>query len=417
MVPATAAADSLVYIAGGNVWLTTTDGARQFQVTSDGGWDYASQSDTGVLVASKGTALYRLAPTGEVLGRLSTVTTFPFYGPYDPQVSPDGRRVAYGYYHQGSGVSSGVMYTNTDGTSIPDAPLHSGWMWPAWIDNEYTLHSERPNALSETLIVRGVGEPNNVGRTWDENNGHNLYDADIKPGVIVGVANDGADLNVYRYTGEPGAEPSTIEGCASYTGPTGKFESPSLSPDGRTVVWNEGDGVWIGALADLSGGCAPSQNGRLLIPGGRFPDWGGAAVPPARVPAPPPGGGAAPTPPPPPAPLPPVAKPRGSQAAPITLAGSTKLARALSKGLVVQVGGASGTVRVTASVSAAVAKKAGLGRKAVTVASGSAKARGGKARVTLKFTKAKARKLRRLRSLPLTLRLADGRTKTVTLKN
>ena len=63
---------------------------------------------------------------------------------------------------------------------------------------------------------------------------------------------------------------------------------------------------------------------------------------------------------------------------------SAKLKAALKQGLVVKVTGMSGTVKVTAGISKAVARKAKLGKRAMTVASGSAKAG---ADVRLKFTK------------------------------
>ena len=68
-LPATAHADSISYLKDGNVWLSSADGARQFQVTSDGGYSNASQSDTGVIVATKGHRLYRFARTGRAAQR------------------------------------------------------------------------------------------------------------------------------------------------------------------------------------------------------------------------------------------------------------------------------------------------------------------------------------------------------------
>lgn len=409
-VPAVASADSITYVAGGNVWMATTDGARTYQVTSDGGWTYASQSDTGVLVASKGSSLFRLARTGEVLARLNTIIMGPFHGPYDPQVSPDGTHVAYGYIHQGTSIANGTAYTNTDGSS-PGWTIHTGWTWPAWLDDVTLLHSERPNGGSDALIVRDAGSPNNTGEQWeDEREHHDLYDADIKPGVVVGVGNAGAVLNVYRYAGAAGR--SALDGCMSYTGPAGKFESPTLGAGGRTLFWNEADGIWGAGVPDLAGGCTDGQQGRLIVPGGRFPDWSAADVPPARpVPSPP---GPAPAPAPAPAP-PPVPAPKPALQA--RLAAPVTLAKALRSGFTVTIG-AAGTskVQVTASISGATARKAGLGRKALVVASGSAKPKNGTARVTLRFAKTRVRKLRRLRALALTLKLADGRTATVTLR-
>jgi hypothetical protein len=48
---APAAADSIAYIKDGNVWLSTPDGGRQYQVTSAGGYSYVSQADDGTMIA------------------------------------------------------------------------------------------------------------------------------------------------------------------------------------------------------------------------------------------------------------------------------------------------------------------------------------------------------------------------------
>jgi hypothetical protein len=92
---------------------------------------------------------------------------------------------------------------------------------------------------------------------------------------------------------------------------------------------------------------------------------------------------------------------------------SVKLNAALKQGLIVKVTGVSGTVKVTAGISKAVARKAKLGKKAMTVASGSGKAG---ADMRLKFTKRAAGRLAKLRSVKLTVRVAGGASKDVTLK-
>ena len=102
---ATASADSIAYIKEGNVWLTTPDGARQFQVTTAGGYSDVTQSDDGTIVALNGVRLHKLARDGAVLADFATPVsdTRPagskqFWGPYDPAISPDGTKVAYTYY-------------------------------------------------------------------------------------------------------------------------------------------------------------------------------------------------------------------------------------------------------------------------------------------------------------------------------
>src|SRR4051812_22531442 len=67
-------ADSIAYVnrADGNVYLTTPDGARQYQVTSTGGYSDVSQADDGTMIALKGVQLHRLARDGAVLADFDT---------------------------------------------------------------------------------------------------------------------------------------------------------------------------------------------------------------------------------------------------------------------------------------------------------------------------------------------------------
>ena len=69
---ASASADSIAYIKEGNVWLTTPDGARQFQVTTAGGYSDVTQSDDGTIVALNGVRLHKLARDGAVLADFAT---------------------------------------------------------------------------------------------------------------------------------------------------------------------------------------------------------------------------------------------------------------------------------------------------------------------------------------------------------
>jgi hypothetical protein len=106
-----AAADSISYIKGGDVWLSTPDGARQFQVTTTGGYKSASQSDDGTIVALKGQRIHKLDRLGNVLptARPPSATARTTTSSRTPATSsgrtrstsrPDGKKVAYNWHWQ-----------------------------------------------------------------------------------------------------------------------------------------------------------------------------------------------------------------------------------------------------------------------------------------------------------------------------
>ena len=84
-------ADSIAYIKDGDVWLSTSDGARQYQVTYTGAYADVSQADDGTMIALSGVRLHKLDRAGNVLADFDTPVsdTRPagartFFGPFDP---------------------------------------------------------------------------------------------------------------------------------------------------------------------------------------------------------------------------------------------------------------------------------------------------------------------------------------------
>src|SRR5690349_18624383 len=94
-----AMADSIAYIQGGNVFLSTPDGARKVQVTTSGIYSYVSQADDGTMIAlAPGERLHKLSRDGKVLADFLTPISDgapvaspvnQFHGPFNPQISPD----------------------------------------------------------------------------------------------------------------------------------------------------------------------------------------------------------------------------------------------------------------------------------------------------------------------------------------
>jgi hypothetical protein len=414
-----ASADSIAYVKDGNVFLTTSDGARQFQVTSDGGYSDVSQADDGTMIALHGTNLRKLDRQGTVLADFKTPVSDDrpapaktFYGPFDPAISPDGTKVAYSYYYMTQSQSptcfpptcyttineGGTGYSYSDRMTAWDEPglrKHSGWRFPAWVDNTKLVLSN-PTHLPNDDVVVDIPEGTSVGmlKSWytDAVQGN--------PGVGGGdvsrdqrklafqTGENNSTLSVYSTAGVPSTFRDGYDNpeinpdvCYRYSGATGgQFGIPTFAPAGNKIAFTESDGIHVADVPDFSGGCTltgATQDPPLLIAGATEPDWGPADVPPARQQG---GGGGG-------------AGGQGSTMA-ITVSGK-KLKTALRKGLKVSV-----TVPSAGKLSAAATKK---GKTVATAASKAVKA--GKQSLTLKFSKAARRSLARSRSVKLTVKV------------
>ena len=180
-----ASADSIAYVKDGNVWLSTPDGSRQFQVTSTGGYSDVSQADDGTMIALKGVRLHKLDREGNVLADFDTPVsdTRPapsktFYGPFDPAISPDGTKVAYTYYYMTQSQSptcfpptcfvgineGGTGYSYSDRQTDwkePGLGYHSGWRHPVWIDNDKTMLSNPTHMPNRDIILDSISDGGN----------------------------------------------------------------------------------------------------------------------------------------------------------------------------------------------------------------------------------------------------------------
>jgi hypothetical protein len=318
-------ADSIAYVKDGNVWLSTPDGSRSYQVTFNGGYSDVSQADDGTLVALNGVRLHKLDRAGTVVADFDTPVsdTRPapaktFYGPYDPAISPDGTKVAYTYYYMTQSQSTtcfppecvvainegGTGYSWSDrqtGWDDPALGYHSGWRFPSWVDNDMTMlanptHLPNNDVILDRISDGGNGHGNMV-MNWfsdlvDGNQG--VGGGDIsrdKTKLAFQTGENDATLTVYSVPvfptvwkdGDTEAKPLV---CYRYNGaPGGKFGIPTLSPDGSGVAWAAGDGIHVATVPSFGGGCTTdgaTPAPPLVIAGGSQPDWGPADVPPAR---------------------------------------------------------------------------------------------------------------------------------------
>jgi hypothetical protein len=301
--PAPAAASSLVFVKGGDVWLAAPDGSNERQVTTGGYWDSPSQADDGTILAQRATQLYRMNRQGTALappiGTIFTGAPSTWAGPVGPVVSPDGVNQAYDglivdspYYDPGCNCYVYVHHYSTfwgsaTAFSQPGQTLgQQDYVDPAWIDNSHLLMTSA-GILIDQVATYALGGGDNSLVQWfsdPDSSVQSLNDAAITrtAGALAFIANVsgglGNEIRIYlnpdpAATGQPSDVP--VDTCNIGPNP---FESlrVSFSPDGQQLVYDAPDGIHLVSLSGLPS-CA-GLNDHLIIPGGALPSFGPADV-------------------------------------------------------------------------------------------------------------------------------------------
>lgn len=394
-VPAAASASSIVFVKDNNVWLANPDGSGQYQVTLDGTpaepYSSPSQADNGTIFAIKGSGRYATFHKMKQNGALLAApfeSSAPGTGPLEASISPDGSTAAYSFLtttndyscwpYNCVDVDGRVFFTHSDRFTHweeIEGPNTYGDD-PSWIDNGRIAFANG----SSTLWTDGVG-PEEARQWFDDyetpgsfgHEGQSYRDADVSGQTVALVrVNEGhigdppADgtttVQIYRYTGtgysgDSGVSATCAVRKASSAPPQ---EDPTLSPDGSRVAWQEPDGIWTTSTA-----CGDHT---LIVPGGSEPDWGPANVNP---------------------------EPRADTEPPsVELAGRLPtLRKALRRGI---------RLNVQCSEACSIDSRLFLGER--VVGKGNANLAGpGTGKLTLKFTKAGKKRLKRKRKVKLIL--------------
>ncbi len=307
--PALSISGSLVYLQGGNVWRARADGSGRRRLTRDGTrrnpYSPPTQANNGTILAVRNTSLYRIARTGRLLRRPMRVAAgLRNEGPlhelaFSPAVSPDGKKVdltkalLQGVYDSRTGVSGlnllsvSVEYRNAvSGAKLGERHVPGDYMQsPSWIDNRRLLLFAPYNSFAPQVFV---DTPGASLQPWfdDRLDGDSSFDrkfldegeltrAGDKLALIRGTNVEGdwrnATIEIYAVHGFSGPPTALCSIRPQRGGPLGH---PTWSPDGGSLAWSDGGGIWSSRVDLAAGGCGLVP--RLIVPGGLSPDWGPA---------------------------------------------------------------------------------------------------------------------------------------------
>ena len=248
-----------------------------------------------------------------------------FVGPFDPKVSPDGKRIAYWFGQYTSRYSYACycyLYT---------VESRSAWTWAdhfkPYSEDAFATGIEQPSWLGNDRIFATFPSFYMSAWTWKLDSGHpsqdaqwsfalrdpdgsyrlDLSDGEVSPDGSKVAVTAGGDAttqdqlwlfttNGPLWAGEPPYDnfaqsgPLPAQPDARCAGTVGKIVSPTWSPRADALAFSLADGVYAMPVGNIAASC-DGLSGALIAPGGSQPDWGPAPVDMSQAPAPAPGSG------------------------------------------------------------------------------------------------------------------------------
>lgn len=301
VLPATALADSIVYIDGGNVWSARPDGTARVQLTDGGDWHSPTQADDGTVAAVQGTGpIQVMARDGRPLRSITTPAARSGDGgtfaprPVQLSFSPDGTRIAYAYVASSCPVASScgtiqrsTFYTRSD---VTEATPHAVWgnqfgvSDPEWVTNDRALVF---GGYGSQVSIDDLGPGDYSQKPWM------VPDADQGDGE---VSRDGTRLATtfsygpdtviafFAVKGDVRTElpPAQPDPACSTAPPDERYADPSWSPDSSAVAFASKEGIEVLRFTALGADTCATLPATVLTPTGTSPDWGPADPPAAR---------------------------------------------------------------------------------------------------------------------------------------
>lgn len=314
---APAAADSIVFVKDANVWVAQPDGGAARPLTTDGTpqlpYGSPSQADDGTVLAARGSRLYKLDRQGKqlrVFDSLLTKSTGGAVGPFDVRISPDGTKFAYwlgimsGWYD----YATNIYYTNPQSSvafqsAVDGTPLGTTMFYeePSWLADGRVLLFDSLNGGVPQVVAGGVGTNHNDVTGWfhdldtfrEPDGWHPIGAGELsRSGTRLAVLRAGGTMGAgYEARGKfnsiqlyavSGLGQPPQPGCRLADSDGVELATPSWSPDGGSLTWATTAGIYASPVGPNCEGFVE----RLIVPGGREPDWG-PAEPGATGPAPP----------------------------------------------------------------------------------------------------------------------------------
>jgi hypothetical protein len=177
--------------------------------------------------------------------------------------------VAYHYNNTGSitpGLRTALSHADRQ-TSNDELFNIGGWINPSWIGDGTILMFDGSESFTGDTLIKRIGASGT--EPWFEDSGASLSGGEVDAGVTRLAATDGASIRLYRLTGPPPALPQLR--CV-VSGGTGAYFRPTWSPDGSTLAWQQGNGIYSMPV-NLDTCVGQSE----LVVQGAAPDWGPAA--------------------------------------------------------------------------------------------------------------------------------------------
>lgn len=308
------ASGSIVYIKKGEVWIAHANGSHARQFTKHKyNWFSPSEANNGTIVVAGGLArtnpggtdssgeseIYKFRPNGNQIGKpIPTWGSYsspacPSYGPTSVEVSPDATKIAYGIWSCG-GTSFTALWTPANATKL-DFPHQKvgqmGFYEPHWVNNStFLVSSVGPPLTSARWYIHGVNQADNTGyKGWNVSSmtGTGAQAIINRQGSMLAIFEDDAanwtdgkprHVNLWIWTGAHIPDNWTKRCVISLPAarfPEPMYLSPSFSPNGKELVWDDTHGIEEASVAN-PGDCSTIKP-HLLIPGGTQPYFSSAA--------------------------------------------------------------------------------------------------------------------------------------------